>query len=113
MALVLAGGGFPGWMYEVGCLMALDQFFDDGFSVNDFDIFVGTSAGACVASLIANQVKPRAIFEAIRDDKDSPFNFKSHDIYGFGYQETFHLLKKLAWSLGPILKYCWKNRSRT
>lgn len=112
LALVLAGGGFPGWMYEIGCLMALDQFFDDGFSVNDFDIFVGTSAGACVAALVANQVKPRAIFEAIRDDTKSPFNFKSIDIYGFGYHETFYLLKKLARALGPILKYIWKNRGR-
>ena len=44
MALVLAGGGFPGWMYEIGCLSALDDFFDDSFSVCDFDIYVGTSA---------------------------------------------------------------------
>lgn len=110
MALLLAGGGFPGWMYEIGCLSALDEFFDDGFTVNDFDIYVGTSAGAGVAALIANQVKPVDIFDGIRENKDSPFNFKSHHIYSFGYQETWQLFKKLLRSLGPMLGYLWRNR---
>jgi NTE family protein len=110
MALVLAGGGFPGWMYEIGCLSALDEFFDDGFSVNDFDIYVGTSAGAGVAALIANRVRPADIFDAIRENQDSPFNFKSNDIYSFGYQETMQLLKKLIKSLFPMMRYMWRNR---
>ena len=25
--LVLAGGGIPGWVYEIGALAALDDFF--------------------------------------------------------------------------------------
>jgi predicted acylesterase/phospholipase RssA len=70
VALVLAGGGMPGWMYEVGCLKALDEFFDDGFTVNDFDIFVGTSAGAAVAALIANQIPPKDLYEAIYENKE-------------------------------------------
>lgn len=109
-ALVLAGGGFPGWMYEIGCLTALDEFFEDGFSVNDFDIYVGTSAGACVATLIASGIKPRQIFDAIRENQDSPFNFKSADIYSFGYEETFQLLRRLLRSLYPMLRYMWRNR---
>ncbi|MEK6683860.1 MAG: patatin-like phospholipase family protein [Nitrospirota bacterium] len=112
MALILAGGGFPGWMYEIGCLSALDEFFDDGFSVTDFDIYVGTSAGASVAALIANQVKPADIFDAIRENKDSPFNFKSSHIYSLGYQETFHLFKKLMKSVFPIMRHLWRNRKR-
>lgn len=112
-ALVLSGGGFPGWMYQIGCVTALDEFFDDGFSVNDFDIFVGTSAGACVAALLANQVKPREIFDAIRQDLSSPFNFKGSDIYSFGYQETSQLLKRFSRSFFPLIRYLWRNRKRT
>ena len=112
MALVLAGGGFPGWMYEVGVVTALDEFFEDGFSVNDFDIFVGTSAGACVAALLANKVRPREIFDAVREDKDSPFNFKTTDIYSFGYHETFHIINRMAKSILPITKSFWRNRKR-
>ena len=112
-ALVLSGGGFPGYMYEVGCLAALDAFFDDGFSVNDFDIYVGTSAGAAVASLLANQARPLEIFEAIRDDTESPFNFSRSDIYSFGYKETWKVLKRLIRSMGPLAGYIFKNRKRS
>jgi NTE family protein len=112
-ALVLSGGGFPGWMYEIGCITALDEFFDEGFSINDFDIFVGTSAGACVAALMANQVKPRTICDALRQDLPSPFNFKGSDIYSFGYQETFELLKRFSRSFFPLIGYLWRNRKRT
>lgn len=108
-ALVLAGGGIPGWMYEIGCLTALDDFFD-GFSVNDFDIFVGTSAGAAVAALIANGVRPGAIYDDIKNDRKSSFNFAQRDIYSFGYQETFHILKKFFRSLFPIMKFYFKSK---
>lgn len=107
-ALVLAGGGIPGWMYEIGCLTALDDFFD-GFSVNDFDIYVGTSAGAAVAALIANGVKPRAMYEDIKNDRKTPFNFARRDIYSFGYQETSHIIKKFLKSLYPIFRFYVKS----
>jgi predicted acylesterase/phospholipase RssA len=111
-ALVLAGGGFPGWMYEIGAMTALDEFFDEGFGINDFDIYVGTSAGSCVAALLANQVKPRDIFDAIQQDKDHVFNFKSGNIYSFGYKETTDLFKRFFKSSIPLLKYIYRNRKR-
>ena len=110
-ALVLAGGGIPGWMYEIGCLTALDDFFD-GFSVNDFDIYVGTSAGAAVAALMANGVRPRAIYDDIKNNKKTSFNFAQRDIYSFGYQETFHILKKFFRSLWPVIRFYFKNKQR-
>lgn len=110
-ALVLAGGGIPGWMYEIGCLTALDDFFD-GFSVNEFDIYVGTSAGAAVAALIANGVRPRAIYEDIKNDRKTPYNFARRDIYSFGYQETFHIAKKFLKSLYPIFRYYIRSGRR-
>ncbi len=109
-ALVLVGGGIPGWMYEIGCLTALDDFFD-GFSVNQFDIFVGTSAGAAVAAMLANGIKPREIYEDIKSgDKKSPANFARKDIYSFGYQETFSMFKKFFRSLFEIAKYYYKSK---
>ncbi len=44
-ALVLAGGGITGFLYEVGVLTALDELAGRALS-NDFDVYVGTSAGA-------------------------------------------------------------------
>ena len=109
-ALVLGGGGIPGWMYEIGVLTALDDFFD-GFSVNQFDIYVGSSAGAAVAALMANGVKPRDIYDDIKaNQRNTPFHFTQKDIYSFGYQETFSMLKKFVRALLHVTKLCVKSK---
>ncbi len=54
-ALVLAGGGVSGAVYEIGALRAIDELLVNR-TVNDFDIYVGTSAGALVTSFLANGV---------------------------------------------------------
>jgi predicted acylesterase/phospholipase RssA len=56
-AIVLAGGGLTGAVYEVGALRAIDAMLVDR-RVNDFDIIVGTSAGALVGSMLARGITP-------------------------------------------------------
>lgn len=63
-ALVLAGGGITGAVYQIGALRALDLLAVD-MSVNDFDIYVGTSCGAYVSALIANGCRPEDLMRAI------------------------------------------------
>lgn len=66
-ALVLAGGGVAGAVYEIGALCAIDELLDD-FSVNDLDIYVGTSAGALISSCLVNGITPRTLLAVL----DSP-----------------------------------------
>ncbi|MDP9325650.1 MAG: patatin-like phospholipase family protein, partial [Candidatus Dormibacteraeota bacterium] len=56
-ALVLASGGVSGVSYEVGALRALDHVLTNR-TVNDFDIYVGTSAGAVVTAALAGGIPP-------------------------------------------------------
>ena len=56
-ALVLASGGISGVSYEVGALRALDHVLTNR-TVNEFDIYVGTSAGAVVSSALASGIPP-------------------------------------------------------
>lgn len=63
-ALVLAGGGLTGAVYEIGALRAIDDLLVDR-TVNDFDIFVGTSAGALVASFLSKGVSPQEMLQVI------------------------------------------------
>jgi predicted acylesterase/phospholipase RssA len=56
-ALVLCGGGITGLTYEIGALRALDDLLV-GSSVNDFDVYVGTSAGSMIGALLANGITP-------------------------------------------------------
>src|SRR5439155_521128 len=79
-ALVLAGGGIIGVLYEIGVLAALEEAFPPGPFNQHFDLFVGTSAGAVTAAFVANGAQPSEMFRALRDDLDSPFNFRPEDV---------------------------------
>jgi NTE family protein len=68
-ALVLCGGGITGVTYEIGALRALDDLLV-GISVNDFDIYVGTSAGSWVASLLVNGVSPTDMALSLEGSSD-------------------------------------------
>src|SRR4051794_33301649 len=65
-ALVLGGGGFTGAVYEIGALRALDLLTVNR-TINDFDVYVGTSAGALVAALTANGVSPELMMRVVND----------------------------------------------
>jgi NTE family protein len=71
-ALVLGGGGFTGAVYEIGALRALD-LLSVNRSVNQFDIYVGTSAGALVAALTANGVTPEQMMRVVNRQTPTPF----------------------------------------
>jgi NTE family protein len=71
-ALVLGGGGFTGGVYEIGALRALDLLAVNS-TVNDFDIYVGTSAGAFIAALCANRVSPDEMMRVATREGPQPF----------------------------------------
>lgn len=53
VGLALAGGGPVGAVYEIGALRALDEVLE-GVDLNALEAYVGVSAGAFVASCLAN-----------------------------------------------------------
>jgi predicted acylesterase/phospholipase RssA len=71
-ALVLGGGGFTGGVYEIGALRALD-LLSVNKTVNQFDVYVGTSVGSFVASLTANGVTPEEMMRVVNQQVPTPF----------------------------------------
>ena len=69
---MLGGGGFTGGVYEVGALQALDLLAVNS-TVNQFDIYVGTSAGAFIAALCANGVTPDEMMRVVTRRGPPPF----------------------------------------
>jgi predicted acylesterase/phospholipase RssA len=53
-AIALAPGGISGIYHELGVLKCLNDAFDCG--IHDFDVYAGISAGAVVASCLANGI---------------------------------------------------------
>ncbi len=79
VALVCAGGGVTGAVYEIGCLRALDELFDR--RVTDLDLYVGVSGGAFVASLLAAGVSAPEMFDEVTSRTRSPFGVAAAPIF--------------------------------
>ena len=69
---MLGGGGFTGGVYEIGALRALDLLAVNR-TVNQFDVYVGTSAGAFVGGLVANGVTPEEMMRVVNQQVPTPF----------------------------------------
>jgi NTE family protein len=93
-ALVLAGGGLSGAMYEIGALRAIDDILTDR-SVNDFDIYVGTSAGAIVGALLANGATPATMLQGLAGDLPGIRPIMRRDLFQLNIQDVLKLGIKL------------------
>jgi predicted acylesterase/phospholipase RssA len=109
LTLILMGGGITGAMYEFGALQALDHFFSGSFTVNDFDIYVGTSGGAVVGALMANGVSPGEIGPAIIHNTDSVLNFKQEDILEVDWGEVKASLGKALRMVPALFRFYRRN----
>jgi NTE family protein len=99
-AICLCGGGIIGGMYEIGALAALDDFLgtpgDRSFSVNDFDCYVGTSAGSFLATVLASGIRARRLFRAVLDDDPGFFPARRTDIYRFDWRQGLGIVRDVG-----------------
>jgi NTE family protein len=112
-ALVLGGGGLTGGVYEIGALRALD-LLSVRRTVNQFDVYVGTSAGSFVAAAVANGVSPEEMMRAIVREMPSAFpdvsagallrpNYREFVTRGLRFPvRVAGLLRELARDLGQV-----------
>ncbi len=100
-ALVLAGGGIVGGLYEVGALIALDALFD-GFTTCDFDLYIGSSAGAFLAALLANQVPPHAVSETLESNNHVLPHLAGGNFLSFPWRRHLATLPRLVGALPRV-----------
>jgi predicted acylesterase/phospholipase RssA len=101
-ALVLSGGGLSGAVYHVGALRALNDAMLDR-SVNDFDIYVGTSAGAVISACIANGIRTKDLMRAVSGAAGAA-SLRRSDVFRPNYEE---FVRKIAGLPVMTLQACW------
>src|SRR5215208_2129264 len=79
IGLALAGGGVIGGMYEVGAIAALEERLNG--AGRGFDVYVGCSGGSVVASLLANGIRAREIYQILDEDLADPLNFRRNAVF--------------------------------
>lgn len=67
VALVLAGGGVTGVAFELGVLKAINEAWLNR-SVDELDIYVGTSAGSYVAAYLASGISINMLYRLIKQE---------------------------------------------
>ena len=97
-ALVTAGGGLAGAVYEIGALRAIDDILTDR-TVNDFDIYVGTSAGSIVGTLLANGVTPEVMLRGLAGDLPGIRAIERRDLFHVNWWDFLRLGVKLPRTL--------------
>jgi NTE family protein len=103
-ALVLGGGGFTGGVYEIGALRALD-LLSVNRTVNEFDVYVGTSAGAFVAAAVANGVTPEEMMRVIVQQVPTSFpDARVSSLLRPNYREFFTKGLLVPFRVGQLLR---------
>ena len=108
IALVLAGGGLAGGVYELGALRAINDLLVNQ-TVNDFDIYVGTSAGSLVAAGLAKGLTPQTMIQAIEGDHPELRRLRRRDLFSFNSGELFQRMLHLPRTLFGALRHYQKH----
>ncbi len=86
VGIVLAGGAVAGGAFKAGGLRALDEALVrrqrpgggwQPFGLNDFDVFVGLSAGSMLAAVLSAGIAPDEIFKIISGNSDVYESFRA------------------------------------
>lgn len=86
IGLALAGGGPEGAVYEIGALRALEEALD-GLDLNALDTYVGVSAGAFIASALANGLTPAQLARALVKHEPGEHPFVPEYFFTPAYKE--------------------------
>jgi predicted acylesterase/phospholipase RssA len=108
-AIVLGGGGITGGVYEIGVLKALDDFITNK-SLNDFDIFVGTSVGSSISAALANRITPNELFNSLVGKSTRLSPLTSKDIFKLNFSEFFGIIPKIPIKFYQAFFNYLKNR---
>ncbi len=109
-ALVLAGGGIAGAAYEIGALCAIDQLLEH-LSVNEFDIYVGTSAGGLIGACLANNISPRTLLSVLESSILGIDQLEPHHLYSLNVPDLLSRISRLPAALVELIRRMFSEGS--
>ena len=108
---MLASGGLTGVAYEVGALRALDHVLTNR-TVNDFDIYVGTSAGAVVTAALASGMPPIQLAGLMAGTVPGFTRLSRLQVYRPNVGEAIQRLRQAPGLVAQAVAEYWRFRDR-
>ena len=102
VALVLAGGAVSGGAFKVGGLKALNDYFV-GRGIDDFDMYVGLSAGAVLAVPLAAGIDPDEMVKVLEGTSERFEQLRPIDFYYPNVSEFISRPTRFAFELATYL----------
>ena len=106
IGLACAGGGIEGCIYEIGALCALDEVIE-GIDAHQLRAYVGVSAGALVASCLANGISAHTMSRAILSRAyNSDLNLSPETLFSPAFGEFAKRLSALPFAMASsVVEY--------
>jgi predicted acylesterase/phospholipase RssA len=99
-----------GGMFEAGALRALDDILTDR-TVNDLDVYVGTSAGAILASALANRLSTRWLMRFLSGDGPPGQRVERGVLFPVDWAEMRRRVRMLPGSVVLALMHYLRHRA--
>ncbi len=110
-ALVLAGGGVAGAAYEIGALCAIDNLLTR-HTVNDMDIYVGTSAGALISACLVNGISPRTLLTVLDSSVLGINQLEPHHVFSMNFADMYRRSLRLPGALATMIRQILREGGR-
>lgn len=113
IGLALAGGGPEGAVWEIGALRALDEAIE-GMELHQLDLYVGVSAGAFIASSLANGIDSAQLCRTIVQKNAGEHPFDPELFFMPAFDEFFRSgLKLPELALEAVAEYLKSPKDNT
>ncbi len=108
VGLAIAGGGPVGAVYELGALRALEESID-GLRLHHLDVYVGVSAGAFIASSLANGISCTEQCRIFMGTRHAALKFVPNMFLRPAYREYFQRATEVPGVLKDALLHALRN----
>lgn len=109
VGVALSGGGIEGFLYQIGCLHALDLALENK-SLHQCNTFSGVSSGSICAALLATKVPPREAIRALKKKSEILPDFAPSMFYDLAMKKILERVAKEALRWEGLSPKAWGKK---
>ncbi|MDD9952434.1 MAG: patatin-like phospholipase family protein [Zetaproteobacteria bacterium] len=110
VGIACTGGGIEGFLYQIGCVHALNQALQ-GRNLFELDVYSGISSGSLVASSLATGISIEELVRSVLGVSDKLTNISSSLIYDLAVKDISTRMLKQSFRWGGLDSAKWADKA--